>query len=133
MIRIKIPRTVVIILIVLVITSIGFAFAANISVPTTHLSDQSYPVDPNQLKPVECASINLTSVYYCTGGICNGSSADELIIGTSGYDDIRGKNGDDCIVGGGGDDDINGDNGTDICIGGPGNDLFDKKCETEIQ
>jgi Ca2+-binding RTX toxin-like protein len=135
MIHKKIPRVVIFVLIVLIVTSIGFAYAANIIVPNTRLSDQSYPIDPNKLKPTECAALNLTAIYYCTGGICNASNADELIFGTSGYDDIRGKNGNDCIIGGGGDDDISGGNGTDVCIGGPGNDLFGKNndCETEIQ
>ena len=78
-------------------------------------------------------SIYLNAIVVCTGGKCNGTKADELIIGTNGYDDISGKNGNDCIIGGGGDDDIEGDNGTDVCIGGPGNDTFSNKCETQIQ
>lgn len=133
MIRLKIPRGVIIVLAVLIVISTGFAYAANIVVPVTRLTDQSHPVDPNELKPAECASLNLNAIHYCSGGICNASNANELIIGTAGNDNIRGKNGNDCIVGGGGDDDISGDNGTDVCVGGPGNDTFDSKCETQIQ
>ena len=133
MIRMRIPRLVFVLLVVLIVISAGFAFAANNIVPTTRLTDQSQAIDANALKPAACSGITLTAIVVCTGGKCNGSNADELIIGTNGYDDISGKNGDDCIIGGGGDDDIDGDNGTDVCIGGPGNDTFGNKCETEIQ
>jgi Ca2+-binding RTX toxin-like protein len=133
MIRMKnIPRLLFILFGVLVITSVGFAFAANIVVPTTRLTDQTRSVDPNTLKPAACSGITLNAIVICTGGNCNGSNADELILGTAGDDNIKAKNGDDCIVGGGGDDDISGDNGTNVCIGGPGNDTF-SKCDTEIQ
>jgi len=133
MIRMRIPRLVFVMLVVLVIVSAGFAFAANIVVPTTHLTDQSHPTDPNEVKPAACSALNLTAIVVCTGGKCNGSNASELILGTAGADDISGKNGDDCIVGGDGDDIIGGDNGTDVCIGGAGNDVLDNKCETQIQ
>jgi len=133
MIRMRIPRLVFALLVVLIIVSAGLAFAANNIVPTTRLTDQSQAIDANSLKPAACSGINLNAVVICTGGNCNGSNADELIIGTNGYDNISGKNGDDCIIGGGGDDDIDGDNGTDVCIGGPDNDTFGNKCETEIQ
>jgi len=132
MFRIKISHLVFILLGILVIISVGFAFAANIVVPTTRLTDQTRGIDPNELKPAACSGLNLTSIVVCSGGNCNGLSASELILGTSGYDSLKGKNGDDCIVGGDGDDDISGDNGTDVCVGGPGNDTFNK-CETEIQ
>jgi Ca2+-binding RTX toxin-like protein len=132
MFRIKIWGLVFILLGILVIISVGFAFAANIVVPTTRLTDQTRGIDPNELKPAACSGLNLTSIVVCNGGNCNGTNASELILGTSGYDNIKGKNGDDCIVGGDGDDDISGDNGTDVCVGGPGNDTFNK-CETEIQ
>ena len=133
MIRMKIPRLVLVLLAVLIIISIGFAYAANNVVPVTHLTDQTTAVDPNQMKPAACSGITLTAIVVCTGGICNGSNASELILGTSGDDNIKGKRGDDCIVGGGGDDTITGDNDTDVCIGGPGNDSFSNKCETQIQ
>ena len=133
MFRIKISRLVFVLFGMLIITSVVFAFAANIVVPTTRLTDQTRSVDPNEVKPAACSAIALNTIVVCTGGICNGSNADELILGTAGNDDIRGKNGNDCIVAGGGDDDISGDNGTDVCIGGPGNDTFDSKCETQNQ
>jgi len=118
---------------VLVFLSIGFAFAANIGVPTTHLTDQISAITANALKPAACSTLNLTAVVVCTGGNCNGTNASELVLGTSGAETIRGKGGADCIVGGGGDDQLqgNGSNG-DVCIGGPGNDTF-TTCEIQIQ
>jgi len=133
MIRMRIPRLVFVVLVVLIIVGVSFAFAANNIVPTTHLTDQSRAIDANTLKPAACSGLTLNAIVVCTGGKCNGTNSDELIIGTDGYDNISGKNGDDCIIGGGGNDDIDGDNGTDVCIGGPGNDVFGNKCETEIQ
>lgn len=133
MIRMKASRLIFILLVALILVSTGFAVAANNIVPVTHLTDQTQAIDANAMKPAACSAINLNAIVVCTGGKCNGTNSDELIIGTNGYDDISGKNGNDCIIGGGGNDDIDGDNGTDICIGGPGNDTFGNKCETEIQ
>lgn len=132
MIHRNIPRLAFVVLIVLIVISVVFAFAANIVVPTTRLTNQAMSITANTLKPAACSALNLNAIVVCTGGNCNGSNADELIVGTAGYDNIKAKNGDDCIVGGDGDDDISGDNGTDVCIGGPGNDTFNK-CETTIQ
>ena len=133
MTRMRIPHLLFVLLVILIIISAGFAIAANNIVPTTRLTDQSQIIDANALKPAACSAITLNAIVICTGGKCNGTNADELIIGTNGYDDIAGKNGDDCIIGGGGDDDIDGGNGIDVCIGGPGNDVFNNKCETQIQ
>jgi Ca2+-binding RTX toxin-like protein len=133
MIHMKASRLIFILLVALILVTTGFAIAANNVVPVTHLTDQTTAIDANALKPAACSAITLNAIVICTGGKCNGTNSDELIIGTSGYDDIKGKNGDDCIIGGDGDDDISGDNGTDVCIGGPGNDSFTNKCETQIQ
>ena len=132
MIRKFIPHLFVVSLMSLILTGALSAFSAANIVPPTRIGQQIQAVTANALKPAECSPLNLTAIVICTGGICNGSNANELMLGTAGPDDIRGKNGDDCIVGGGGDDDITGDNGNDVCIGGPGNDTF-RKCETEIQ
>lgn len=133
MIHRNLRRLFFLMLVVLALVSVVSAFAANIAVPTTRLTDQTRAVDPNEIKPSACSGLTLNDLVVCTGGICNGSNRSELILGSAGYDNIRGKNGNDCIVGGDGDDDITGDNGTDICIGGPGNDILDTKCETQIQ
>jgi len=119
---------------ILVIVSTGFAFAANIVVPTTRLTDQTRGINPNELKPAACSAINLTNIVICspTGGVCNGTNGNDLMLGGPSTDSIHGKNGTDCLMGGGGDDDITGNSGSDVCIGGPGNDTF-SKCATEIQ
>jgi Ca2+-binding RTX toxin-like protein len=123
----SIPRLVFIVLGLLVLLSMAFAFAANIVVPPTRLTDQARAVTASELAPAECDSIRslLTTVVVCTGGNCNGSNASELIVGTTGNDDISGKNGNDCIVGGGGDDILNGGNHDDVLVGADGNDTLD--------
>jgi len=134
MIHRYIPRLAFGVLITLILVSSIFAFAANIVVPTTRLTNQASPITANTLKPTACSAITLTAIVYCPagGGICNGTNADELIIGSPNVDTIQGKGGADCIVGGGNDDDITGSQSEDVCIGGPGTDVF-KKCETTIQ
>jgi Ca2+-binding RTX toxin-like protein len=134
MIQRKILRLVFLALIALIVISIGSAFAANIVVPATRLTDQRSSTTANTLKPIACSGITLTAIVYCPagGGICDGTNASELIIGSSNIDTITGKGGSDCIVGGGGDDDITGSQAKDVCLGGPGTDTF-KKCETSIQ
>lgn len=135
MINRNLSRLALILLISLILITTVFAIAAGNTVPVTHLTDQRSGVVASELAPPECGSIrsSLTSVIVCTGGNCNGTQENDLILGSPYADNIKGKNGDDCILGGDGDDDtISGDNGEDVCIGGAGNDTF-KKCETEIQ
>ena len=130
----NIARLAFLMLAMLILTSMAFAFAANIVVPTTRLTNQALPITPNSLKPTACSAINLTTIVYCPvgGGNCDGTSANELILGGPNVDVIQGKGGSDCILGGGGIDDITGSQSKDVCIGGPGTDIF-KKCETTIQ
>ncbi len=84
----------------------------------------------NDLKPAECAALNLTDVR---GPASGGGNTNALIIGTPGNDSINGNGGDDCILGGGGDDFLRGNGGNDVCVGGPGLDTFHSTCETQIQ
>ena len=116
----------------LVLSSLISAYAANIAVPSTRLTDQARAITANTLKPTSCAAITLTSVVVCTGGNCDGSNANELLIGTPGSERIRGRGGNDCILGGGGDDQLVGNGKSDVCIGGPGFDTF-LTCENMIQ
>ncbi len=114
--------------------TIGAVAAAN-TVPPSRLTDQSRPITANDLKPPECAALNLTNVIVCPagGGACSGSKARNLILGSPNVDRISGRGGNDCILGGGGDDTLDGGGGRgDVCIGGPGIDSF-FKCETAIQ
>ena len=134
MIHRNVPRLVLVVLGLLIIFGVVFAFAANISVPVTRLTNQARAITANTLKPQACSGITVTTIVYCPagGGACNGTSASELILGSPNVDTIQGKGGADCVVGGGGDDDITGDQGNNVCIGGPGTDTF-KKCQTAIQ
>jgi Ca2+-binding RTX toxin-like protein len=117
----------------LILISVVLAVAASNTVPGSRLASRSAAINANALKPVECAALNLSAIVICSGsGTCNGTAANELVIGTSLADTIRGRGGTDCIMGGGGDDDITGSAGSDVCIGGPGNDTF-HTCETIIQ
>ena len=133
MIHKNIRRLLFVMLLVLIATSVSFAFAANIVVPTTHLTDQSSAVTADTLKPAACTSITLTTILYCpaAGGACTGTDASELIIGSVATDDIQSGKGNDCILGAGGDDSIRGEQGIDVCIGGPGTNTFHPSCETQ--
>ncbi len=126
-----IPRIILFILGVLIVLGTVTAIAASNTVSASHLDEQNAVITANHLKPAECASLNLVNIEVCTGGNCNGTNQNDLILGSAGHDNIKAKNGDDCIVAGGGDDEISGDNGSDICVGGSGNNTFDK-CETII-
>ena len=117
-------------LIILILVSSVNAIAASNTVPPTNLGDWRNAITANSLKPVVCASLNLTNIVVGSGHV-NGTNSNELIIGSSGNDSIDGKNGDDCILGGGGNDDINGGNGYNVCIGGPGSNTY-AKCDVII-
>jgi Ca2+-binding RTX toxin-like protein len=80
----------------------------------------------NDLKPPECAALNLAIVSRPGGGNANLA---QLILGTAGNDNINGGNRDDCIVGGAGNDRLSGGAGNDVCIGGPGDDNLHASCE----
>ncbi len=136
-------------LITLIAVNAASAFAAANSVPASSLDDDSFPITANALKPAECSALNLTNIVVIAGN-GNGTNANDLILGSSGNDNLRGSDGDDCIVGGGGDDSLDGQKGndillgqdgndslkgnqdTDICDGGAGTDSGHKSCETEI-
>jgi len=88
---------------------------------------QTQQVTADQLKPPDCNGLSLSSYYVNS----DGSTTNDLILGSSGSDALNGNEGNDCIVGGSGDDTIDGGDGTDICIGGDGTDNF-SNCETQI-
>lgn len=121
------------------VTGIALLIAANLIaaltatnwVPTSRASVSDRPIGPNDLKPPECAALDLTETV--SGSVLvTGTSGNDLILGSAVIDTIDGLGGDDCILGGGGDDVISGGAGNDVCIGGPGLDAF-TGCETEIQ
>jgi Ca2+-binding RTX toxin-like protein len=125
-----ISRMMVAVLFSLIIFGAVYAVAAGNSIAGSHLDEISTALTVNRKKPAAC-TMNLTRLVVCTGGNCDGTGQNELILGTSNGERIRGRGGSDCILGGDGDDNIIGNNGGDICIGGPGTDTF-SLCETVI-
>ena len=107
---------------------VGVAMTATIVVPPSHAGQMSRPVTPNELKPPECAALDLQAIRGGPGS--GGAGHATLVLGTSGDDRLIGGGGADCVVGGDGNDDMNAGGGTDICIGGAGNDTF-RNCETQ--
>jgi Ca2+-binding RTX toxin-like protein len=118
-------------LIVAIGASAWSASAASTTTPNTNAAFVQQSVTADDMKPVACAGIVLTSVIGGSGTL-TGSAANELITGSSAADTIDGLGGDDCIVGGDGDDDLTGGADTDVCLGGAGTDAF-TGCETETQ
>jgi Ca2+-binding RTX toxin-like protein len=114
----------------LILAGIVSAFAAANSVQPSGAADRTFPIAPNDLRPPQCSGITLTNLVVGSGPL-DGTNQNDLILGSSGPDTIRGRQGNDCILGGGGDDDLRGDQGaSDVCIGGPGTDTADNSCET---
>lgn len=118
-------------LLALILVSITSAFAAGLSVSDSNVGQRSIAVTAEDIKPDNCASLYLTTIVSGSG-ILSGTSANDLIIGSTGVDTIDGLGGNDCILGGGGDDLIAGSDGMDICLGGSGTDTF-TTCEVETQ
>jgi Ca2+-binding RTX toxin-like protein len=125
-------RTALLVLAILIFISTLTAVAAGNTIPTTRLDENTAAMNANAIKPAACSALNLTAIVICTGGACNGTGANELILGTSVAETIKGKGGTDCILGGGGNDSLFGGGASDVCIGGPGTDTF-TTCETQIQ
>jgi Ca2+-binding RTX toxin-like protein len=140
-------RWAVLALFTLALLAIHLAMAASNTVAGTAADDQSLPVTVNDLKPPECAALNLINIVAGSGTV-NGTNANDLILGSAGNDRLNGLRGDDCVLGGDGndrlrgrggddillgmgDDDIlSGGRGTDICDGGSGIDAARADCET---
>ena len=121
-------RFVALILAVPALAAATAAQGAGSTVPGSTASHFVQSIGPDSLKPSSCAGITLTTLVI---GI-NGTSGNDLQLGSAGIDVMNGAGGDDCILGGGGSDAITGGAGTDACIGGPGIDTF-IGCETSIQ
>ena len=121
-------KTVSLLMLALILVSIVSATAASNTVPPTNADEQLRAITANDLKPAECAALNLTAKLGGSGTI-NGTAASELIVGGSGADRIDGLGGDDCIVTGAGGDTLIGGVGMDFCLGGTGADTYDPSCE----
>jgi len=107
----------------------GFATTATIVVEESLVGFGAAAITPNELKPGECAAIDLGDIRPPQGGGAGGAA---LTLGTAGNDRIVAGGHDDCILGGAGDDSINSGGGFDVCIGGPGVDTF-RNCEVVFQ
>jgi hypothetical protein len=122
----------------LTLMTIFSAQAVANNVPISGRLDTTIALTANNLKPAECAGLNLATLVVASGAV-SGSSGNDLILGGVGVDTIRGSSpavnntdGDDCILGGSGGDTILGDaiwwtflgEGDDVLLGGAGNDTI---------
>ena len=125
------------------------AYAATNTIPNTRLDIDTRNTTANDLKPSECAALNLTNIVIGSGNV-DGTSGNDLILGSAGNDSLQGLQGSDCVLGGDGDDtlfggtggdvllagngadSLNGGQGTDVCDGEGGTDSGSPTCETEL-
>ena len=97
------------------------AYAASNTVPATRMDEDILSITANDLKPSECATLNLTNIVSGSGTLTGTAGAD-LILASAGADTLSGGGSADCLVAGSGADTLSGDGGTDILLGGDGND-----------
>lgn len=119
----NIPRIIIATLGVVIALGMANTIAASNTIPDNHLDEYSLAIGITDKQPGECKMV-LTSIIECAGGICQGTNASDLILGSAGLDNINGKNGDDCIVSGDGNDIIDGGAGNDYIMAGEGNDTL---------
>ncbi len=88
------------------------AFAASNSVPKTLLTDQSFGIDADSLKPPGCAALTLSGIVTGSGTITLHGSSNELILGSGGNDTITltAASKHNCILAGGGTNTVDGGN-----------------------
>jgi Ca2+-binding RTX toxin-like protein len=115
---------------VVLVALTSFAMTATIVIEPSLLGWGSSAITANDLKPPECAALDLDGIRPPQGG--GGAGGAALVLGTAGDDRIVTGGHDDCILGGAGDDSINAGGGFDVCIGGPGFDTF-RNCEVVFQ
>ena len=107
----------------------GTALAASNRVGAGSIAVHTELITANHLKPWQCASMNVGSVVTGSGQI-RGTGAAELLLGSSGNDNIDARGGGDCVVGGAGADRLDGGGGTDVCVGTWQPDSY-RRCEVE--
>lgn len=94
-----------ILILISLLNGIGFAYANTSNIPETGSADvivQS-SITANDLKPPECAGLDLTNIVT-GGGAVSGTPANDLILGSAGSDTLDSLGGNDCLVGGDGND-----------------------------
>ena len=111
-------------LVALVTISIIFALSAANTVSSSKAGSVTSAITVNQLKPSECAGLNLTRLVVLANGDIPSDGQSELIIVSSGKDTIDNSTAvkPDCILGGDAKDTLYGGLGGDVLNGGPGND-----------
>jgi hypothetical protein len=92
-------RLAVFVLFILVLASILTAAAAANTVPSTRLIDQSQAITANNLKPDQCAALNLTGIFVCTKNTCKAPNPSELVLAGLNTNKIDGGGGESCCVG----------------------------------
>ncbi len=103
--------------VIVIFGMIGALATAN-TVPPTGAGETSQAIMANDIKPGECSGITLYNVI--TGP--DGTSSNDLMLGTAGADTHYGFDGDDCMVGGEGDDVLDPGAGDNVVLGGAGYD-----------
>jgi hypothetical protein len=101
-----------VVIIGILLANINHGLADTSWVSESGLSDAivQNPITPNDLKPSECAGLDLNNLVSGSGSF-EGTAANDLIAGSATTDGIDSLEGDDCVVGGDGDDLLDGGQG----------------------
>lgn len=126
----QVRRAMLLLVVVVIGTFVVSAATAANTVPGSKAMVVDHAVTANQLKPAQCASLDLANVV--TGGlIVTGTSDNDLVLGSATSTALEGGAGDDCLVGGLLGETLVGGAGYDVCIGGSGINIFDPSCEEQ--
>src|SRR5688572_15277087 len=91
------PRLALLVLGTLICTAVVTALSSANVVPASRASDTQNPITANNLKPSECAGLNVTAKIAGSGTL-TGTAAAELIVGGPGADTISGGGRGDCVL-----------------------------------
>lgn len=131
----KVGGMILISLLLVVVISVITAVSATNIVSGSRADEVNNGISPNDLKPTECAGINVQNVIDFAGGEAPTGNND-LILGDEDVNVLHGLfhnlDGNDCIVGGAGNDGfwfiltlgLAGGPGNDVILGGPGDDYL---------
>jgi len=86
----------------LLLASLVSAFTASTAVPRTGADSAERTITPNDLKPLACAVLDLTSVVTGSGALAVGSAT--LVLASGGADTIDILGSGNCVLAGGGSD-----------------------------
>lgn len=87
---------------------------SSISVPESIVTDTTVPLVANDLRPPECASLDLAVVRSADGGPVGPENT--LVLGGSSASSLVGGDGNDCLVGSAATEHFDGGGGHNICI-----------------